>query len=173
MGRNYGFIHEKLDIKILILFILRRLPEPITFDTLTELTMCDGGISYFDYAECVADLVRTEHLRYVDDMYSLTDKGARNGRITEDNLPFNVRMHVENTTFAHRNKQYRNAMINSSHSTNQDGNFTVNLSLSDGIGEIVSIALFAADEQQALALEKGFRKHAEGVYNALIEMLLI
>ena len=34
---RFGFIHEKLDIKILILFILRRLPGVVDRETLGEL----------------------------------------------------------------------------------------------------------------------------------------
>ena len=33
---RFGFIHEKLDIKILILFILRRLPGVVDRETLGE-----------------------------------------------------------------------------------------------------------------------------------------
>ena len=172
MEKNYGFIHEKLEIKILILFILNRLPEPVLLDELTGLAMCDGGISYFDFTECVAELVKTEHLQLKDNKYSITEKGMRNGEITENSLPFTVRKHVESTTFAHRSKQNRNNMIKTFHTTNPDGNCTVTLSLSDGIGEVVSIELFTASAQQALDLEKGFRKNAESIYNALIEMIL-
>jgi hypothetical protein len=32
--------------------------------------------------------------------------------------------------------------------------------------------LYAANDKQALALEKGFRKNAEKIYIALIEMIL-
>ena len=52
-----GFIHEKLDIKILILFILRRLPGEVEPETLCELCQCDGGIDYFDYSDCLSDLI--------------------------------------------------------------------------------------------------------------------
>ncbi len=34
---HHGFIHEKLDIKLLILFILSRLPAPIDRGSLDEL----------------------------------------------------------------------------------------------------------------------------------------
>ena len=34
---HHGFIHEKLDIKLLILFILSRLPAPVDRGTLDEL----------------------------------------------------------------------------------------------------------------------------------------
>ena len=53
MRRRFGFIHEEFEIKILILFILRRLSAPIPIDTLAELVICDDGISYFEFSECV------------------------------------------------------------------------------------------------------------------------
>ena len=172
MKRNTGSIREKLEIKILILFILRRLPEPVSFEALTGLIMCDDGISYFDFCECVAELIKTGHILYQYDKYSITEKGVRNGRITEDSLPYAVREHAENVTFTYRSTQARNAMIKTSHAVNSDGSFRVVSSLSDGIGEILLLELLAANEQQARALENGFRKNAEGVYNALIGMIL-
>jgi len=172
MERNFGFIHDKLEIKILILFIMRRVPEPVTFDALTGLTLCDDGISYFAFSECVAELVQTEHLRFEGDKYSLTKKGERNGKVTENSLPFSVRMSAEEGAVAFRALQDRNAMIKTSHASNPDGGCSVTLSLSDGVGKIASMELFAADEKQALALEKGFRKNAESIYKALIEMIL-
>ena len=39
-----GFIHDKLDIKLLVLYILDRAAAPIDFATLTDLSMCDGGV---------------------------------------------------------------------------------------------------------------------------------
>ena len=35
---NFGFIHDKLDIKILILFVLRRLPGAVDQETLLEIS---------------------------------------------------------------------------------------------------------------------------------------
>ena len=35
---RYGFIHDKLDIKFLILYFMARVAAPIDFPTLTELT---------------------------------------------------------------------------------------------------------------------------------------
>ena len=52
---RFGFIHEKLDIKILILFILRRLPGVVDRETLGELCQCDNGIGYFDYSDYTQD----------------------------------------------------------------------------------------------------------------------
>ena len=172
MKGNFGFIHEKIEIKVLILFILRRLAEPIAFDELAELTMCDDGISYFVFADCVAELVKTEHVKLEDNMYSVTEKGERNGWITENSLPYSVRTKAEDSASALRAAQNRNAMIRTSHSDNPEGGCTVKLSLSDGVGDILSLELFSANERQSRDLENGFRKNAEGIYHAIIEMIL-
>jgi len=172
MHGNFGFIHEKIEIKILILYILRRIPMSITFDELTGLVMCDDGISYFDFSECVAELIKTGHVRYMDNRYSLTVKGMRNGEITEKSLPITVRDKVDGSTAAARSMLSRDDMIRTSYTANQDGSCTVALSLSDGLGDIVSMSLYAVNEKQALSLEKGFRKKAEGIYMKLIEAIL-
>ena len=172
MSRRFGFVRDKTDIKILILFILRRIDNPATLDELTELTMCDDGISYFDYMECIAELIKTEHLTAGDDGYSITEKGERNGEVTEDSLPYSVRLYFENSTLAHRGRKIRDAMIKTFHKIDQNGNYTVVLSLSDGLAKVASLELFAVNKQQAVQLEKGFRKNAESVYSSLIEKIL-
>jgi len=172
MNGNFGFIHEKIEIKILILFVLRRMQEPVAFYTLAELALCDDGISYFDFTECVSELIKTGHIRLDGDKYSLTEKGARNGEITENNLPFSVRMKAEANTNVVRVSQNRNALIKTSRQVGADGGCKVNLALSDGVGDIISMELYAADERQAERLEKGFRRSAEGVYKSIIEMIL-
>lgn len=82
-----GFIHDKLDIKFLILYIMSRVAAPIDMPTLADLTMCDEGVDYFDFAEAAAELVSTEHLLLEDERYSITEKGRKNGAICESSLP--------------------------------------------------------------------------------------
>jgi len=172
MYGNFGFIHEKIEIKILILFILRRLPEPVPFYALAELALCDDGVSYFDFTECVSELIKTEHIKLEEGKYSLTDKGVRNGDITENNLPYSVRDKAEGKISMVRTERTRNALITTSRRVEPDGSCKVSLALSDGVGEIVSLELYAANEKQAYGLEKGFRRNAEDVYKALIEKML-
>ena len=57
-----GFIHGKLDIKLLVLYLTSRLAGPVDFATLTDLAMCDDGVDYFVYAEAVSELVDSGHI---------------------------------------------------------------------------------------------------------------
>lgn len=171
MENRFGFIREKLDIKILILFILKRMTAPISFDKLSELTLCDDGISYFDFAECVDELVKTDHIYFNGETYVITDKGERNGTVTESSIPYSVRLKAEKSTAALNAEIARNAMIFTGREMKRGGGFTVSLSLSDGIDEILSMNLFASSETQAEQIEEGFRKNAESLYNTIINKI--
>jgi len=173
MVDNFGFIHEPIEIKVLILFVMRRLPEAVTMNELTELTMCDSAISYFDVADCIDKLVKTGHLRVDDNKkYSLSEKGRHNGEILEKDLPYSVKEKAEAATALVRAAQVRNSMIKTSHKCEDDGSYEVALSLSDGVSEIISINLLAANEKQAVAMENGFRKNAEEIYKAVVKMTM-
>jgi len=168
---RYGFIHEKLEIKILILFILNRLPAPIDLDSLAELVLCDNGITYFDFADALGELVSTEHVAEEDGQYVITDKGNQNGSVTENVVPYSVRMKAEQGTQEMSKVLKRKSMIKATHSERENG-ITVNLSLSDGLGDIINMDILAGSERQALVIEKNFKKNAEHIYNAVVKILL-
>jgi len=171
MVDKHGFIHEPLEIKLLILFVMQRLSEPVTMNELAELTMCDDAISYFDVTDCIDKLTKTKHLLLSEDKkYSLSAKGLHNGEILEKELPYSVKLKAESATKLVRSAQERNALIRTDCNKRDDGNLNVTLSLSDGYEEIVSINLFATDENQADTMMNGFRENAEDIYKAIIEM---
>jgi len=172
MPGNFGFIHERIERKVLILFIMRRLPEPVTLDVLADLTMCDDAVSYFDATESIAKLVETKHLRFEDGKYSITALGVRNGETLEKNLPYPIKQRVEASTALIRANHDRDTMIKTKQTKSGENARKVTLSLSDGLGEIVSMELLAVNEKQANDFEKGFRKNAEKIYQTIIEMLL-
>jgi len=171
MDERFGFIHEKFDIKILILFILRRLPAPIPLDDLAGLALCDDGISYFEFAECLASLVESEHVLCSDGSYSVTEKGIRNGETLESNLPYSVRIRAERSTSLIALIQKRNQLINASHTVRSRGGCTVDLALSDGVGSLMKMELLAGSEQQAASIERRFKERAEEIYGKIMELL--
>ena len=77
-----GFIQDKLEIKFLLLYIASRLIEPVPFEAMQELAMIDDGVDFFDFSECMNDLVTSGHLTLSEDgLYAITEKGLRNGQI--------------------------------------------------------------------------------------------
>ena len=165
-----GFIHDKLDIKILILFVLRRLPAPVDPETLLELCQVDGGIGYFDYSDCISDLLKSEHMIETEDGFRITEKGARNADAVESSLPYSVRARALRRIAPVEERMRRQAMITARHTEDEKG-CMVELAVSDGKGEMLHLQLLCADGEQAKRMEKRFRKNAEGYYQQIVELL--
>lgn len=167
---HFGFIHEKLDIKILILFVLRRLPGVVDPETLRELCQCDEGIGYFDYSDCLSELVANGNVEEQEEGYAVTEKGARNADAVESSLPYSVRAKALKLIAPVEERLRRAAMITAQHAIGE-GSCTVMLSMADGKGEILRLSFLCAGEDQAKHIEKNFRRDAEGYYQKIVELL--
>lgn len=168
---RFGFIHEELDIKILILFVLRRLPGVVDKSVLGDLCRsCDDGFDYFEYSDCLADLIDNGLIDETDEGYSITEKGARNVDIVETDIPYSVRSRAEKNLRPERDRLRREAMIRTTHENRKDGCF-VTLAMSDGEGDVINMCLLCGSEEQAKTMERNFRKKAEAYYQQFIELL--
>ncbi len=165
-----GFIHEKLDIKILILFILRRLPGSVDRNLLSDFTQCDGGVGYFDFSDCLSELVDTGLVIEETEGYRISEKGAQAGETVESSLPFSVRKKAEKLIAPEAERLRRLAMLTAEHRVT-NGNCMVTLAMSDGKGEVMRLKILSSGEEQARRIEKNFRSNAEDIYCRLIELL--
>ena len=168
-----GFIRDKLEIKFLILYIAARVIEPIPFDTVLDLTMCDDAIDYFDFSECLADLVRTEHLTLSEEgLYAITEKGLHNGAICESSLPYSVRLRADKNITIFNQKLKRRAQIQSDIAPRRNGTYTVTLAFNDDESQpILKMELMVPKEVMAKDLAERFQKNPEQLYTGVLNTL--
>lgn len=168
---HFGFIHEKMDIKVLILYVLDLLPAPVDSLTLSELVFCDDGIGYFDYSDCLAELVETEQISEDKGKYQITETGHRNVNTVESTLPYSVRSKARKIAAPLAERMRRAAMITAEHKPQEDGTFLVNLVVSDGVTDILSMSIMSPTESTAVTMEETFRKKAESIYHEVVRIL--
>ena len=164
---EHGFIREKLDIKILILFVLSNLSGRIDPETLGDLCLFDGGVGYFDYIECLDELSSAGLVTGDEDGYLITEKGRINVDAVSSSLPYSVRSKALKLIEPVDERLRREAMITATHSV-ENNVCSVSLSMSDGQGEVISMRFICADEEQAVRIKKKFRKEAESIYEKII-----
>ena len=165
-----GFVFDPLDLKVLILVILRRLPEEIETDRLFRLCQEDGVVNYFDFSVCLDDLRESGQVALDDGWCRITERGMRNADMLESSLPYSVRRLAEKTAEKEAAAIARGDSILARH-VNADGVCTAELGLNDGVSDILRLSVLCADEKQARKIEKRFRRHAEETYQKIMEIL--
>ena len=74
--QQHGFIHDMLDVKVLILFVASKALYPLSLQKIYELCFQDDCLSYFDVSVAVPQMVESGHLEKTgEDEYVITDKG--------------------------------------------------------------------------------------------------
>ena len=169
---RYGFIHDKLDIKLLVLYIMARVAGPIDFATLTDLTMCDGGVDYFEFAESAAELVASGHLTLENDRYAITDKGRENGAACESSLPYSVKRKCDENLVLLNAALRRAAQVRSEVLERPEGGLTLRLTLDDDGGNLLTVELLCPSHEQADALAARFQARPERFYHQVLNALL-
>jgi len=173
---RHGFIREKDDIKFLILYVMTYLKEGVTFSDLADMAMCDDAFSYFEFAECAAELVTSEHIRKEIDsgneLYFITEKGQKTAEAFEKRLPSVVREAGQRSALRVIRRNRRNATIVCKDKHRTDGTAAVELAVMDGEVPVFSLEVMVLNEKQASMFKDNFRNHAEQIYDRLVDVLL-
>ena len=167
---NYGFIHGSLDISMLILYILKRLPYDVEPSVLFELCACDGGVGYFEYSDCLDSLVKNGNVSESENGYRITDTGRANAETVETSLPYSVRVKVNHLIEPVAEQLARKALVQTT-TVDENGEIKVLLSLSDGVGTILDMNILCGSREQASAVMHNFQTDAEKYYQQILQML--
>ncbi|MBR3570935.1 MAG: DUF4364 family protein [Oscillibacter sp.] len=167
-----GFIRGELEQKVLILYILSRLSEPVPFETLLNLSLCDDGINYFDFTQRLAELVDTGHVIDPESGYVITEKGRRTAEICEEELPYTVRTRCDESAEACNRAMRREEQVRCSTEARRNGTFTVRMALDDDIGNLMDLQVMAPERALADRIAERFRNYPERLYSRLMDLLL-
>lgn len=168
-----GFIHDMMDVKVLILFVTARANYPVTAQEVYELCYQDDCLSYFDVCTALPEMVESGHLQIVEEeKYIITEKGRADGALTEDSVAFTVKQRAENAVSRFNRKLHRSSFVKTQVIPQDSGDFTVVMSLDDEAGNLMTLELMAPNQRQAIRLSRLMENKAEFLYTMTMAELL-
>ena len=171
--RRLGFIHDMLDVKVLILFVMARVSYAVDVQQIYELCYQDDCLSYFDVCTALPEMVKSGHLKETENnCYEITDKGKADGSLTEDSIAFTVKQRAENAVARFNRQIRRSSFVKTQIIPRENGDYSVLMSLDDEMGNLMTLELMAPDQRQAVRLGKLFERKAENVYALTMAELL-
>lgn len=167
-----GFIHNMMDVKVLILYTMARLECPADVQQIYELCYQDDCLSYFDLREALPQMVESGHLTLGEnDKYTITEKGRDAGAVLEDSLAVPVARRVQKAVEQFNSQAQRDSRIHTEIQASGE-NFSAFLALDGETGGIMRLELMAPSAPQARRLASALRGRAEEVYQTVMRILL-
>ncbi|MBR0446053.1 MAG: DUF4364 family protein [Oscillospiraceae bacterium] len=170
--QRLGYIHNMMDVKVLILYVAGKSHYPMTLQEIYELCYQDDCLSYFDVCTAVPEMVTSGHLRQVEDRYEITEKGRQDGAVTEDSIAYTVKRRAEDAVERFNRQLRRSSYVRSQVLPRKNGDYAVVMSLDDEQGNLMTLELSAPDSRQAVRLSRLFEQKAEDVYKMTMTVLL-
>jgi len=171
--QRLGFIHDMMDVKVLILFVMARVNYPVDQQQIYELCYQDDCLSYFDVCTALPEMVASGHLQPEGERcYVITEKGRSDGALTEDSIAYTVKQRSENAVARFNRQIRRSSFVKTQIIPRESGDCSVIMALDDEMGNLMTLELVAPNQRQAVRLSKLFEKKAETVYNLTMAELL-
>ena len=171
--QRLGFIHDMMDVKVLILYVTARSNYPMTSQEIYEVCYQDDCLSYFDVCTAIPEMVVSGHLQEQEEgRYVITAKGRSDGELTADSIAFTVKQRAENAVAKFNRQLRRSSFVKTQIVERPSGEFSVILSLDDEVSNLMTLELVAPNQRQAVRLGKLFEKKAETLYSLTMTELL-
>ncbi|MBP3633485.1 MAG: DUF4364 family protein [Oscillospiraceae bacterium] len=166
---RHGFIHDMLDVKVLILYVMSLVELPVTAQTIYELCLQDDCLSYMDVQQAIPQMVDTGHLqRVADGKFLITEKGRDTEQLTNDSIAFPVRHRAQAAVEALNRAAKREQFIQTEIRAQENGDYVVSMRLNDLHGQLMHLELTMPTRLQAKKVETAYRNNPELVYQAVI-----
>ena len=168
-----GGLKSTTEIKILVLYLLIHIDEPLPASQISDLLHLDGIANTFEVNDAFYQLEKNG-LIYEDEElkghYRINEKGKDAGQTVQSAVPFTVREKSLNIAkkMLLRNKHLKETEIKIER--NEDGNFITCSALEDGKA-VMSFTLKAADDSQIFEIKENFLDDPALYYRTLIDML--
>lgn len=166
-----GQIRGKLDLKVFVLYVMSRINAPVELSMIYEICRTDNGVEYFEFTDCLGELVDSGQLSENMCFFNITENGRRNAEAVIDSLPASVRNNADRCI----RKYEPEINIQSAITTellDADVGYNVHLKLEDDLGPQADIIIRCTDEKQAKNMMVNFRLHSEKIIKTITKELL-
>ena len=164
----------KNDIKIFILFLLDAIGYPLTFEDIQEICVNDNFVSYFDFAECFAELLASNNLiqstEGETEVFSVSPRGRSVASSLQDVVVTPIRERAFRSALRILSFKKREAEISCT-VTEKEGRFLVECCVKEKKEIVMSVSLLVDSKERTERMRANFYERPEVIFKGLSALL--
>ena len=161
--------------KVLILYILNKLENPITNDGLLRLVLSVMDMNYFYFQQFLLDLLENQYIARFDQegkhTYSITEKGKETLRLTHDMLPGIMKLKVDTNFQNELTTTAEEESITAEFTPRSENDYTVTCKINENNTCIFEVSVFAGAREEAKKIVDNWKENAYRIYPEILNSL--
>ena len=162
--------------KVLILYLLNKLPDGIKSDNLFKLVSSANNINYFYFQELLTDLIETNFVgsftKEEDTFVKITSEGQNALSLTKSLLPGILKLKADNVFKEEISSIVEESSIITEYIPKNEKDYTVKCKIIEKNETIFEVSTFAASRDRAKQISDNWKNNANKIYPKIIDLLL-
>ena len=162
--------------KVLILYLLNKLPDGIKNDNLYKIVSSANNINYFYFQELLTDLIQSKLVgsftKDEDIIVQITSNGKNSLSLTKSLLPGILKLKADNVFKEELSNIAEESSIITEYIPKNENNYTVKCKIVEKNETIFEISTFAGSRDRAKQISDNWKKNANNIYPQIIDLLL-
>ncbi len=168
-------LKDKNDIKIFILYLLRHIGYPLDFVSINDIVVQDGFVSYFDFAECFAELLETGNVEELNqdgqEVYLITEQGRHVADTLESRLVHMLRDKSLKSAMRLLSFRKRGSDIRCEIEMLDGGKCVLHCAIIECREEVLKVSVTLDSVEQAQRMKYNFDSKPETLYKGVLALL--
>lgn len=161
--------------KVLILYILNSVKEPLTNNNLYKIILAVIDMNYFYFQQFLLDLISHDYVMHYQSeentLYQITEKGKDTLELTEDMLPGIIKLQVDtNLKGAMEEVSDENSII-AEYTPKSENYYNITCKIVEKNETIFEVKTFAGSREQAKQIVDNWKQYAIQIYPKMLEVL--
>ncbi|AOR23995.1 DUF4364 family protein [Clostridium taeniosporum] len=166
---------ELAENKLLILYVLKAIKDPISNTQLTEIVLENNFINYFTLQQYLSELESANFVVYKENnekkLLCLTKKGDTVLTLFKDRISPSKISIIQQYITEKLELIKKELTIHSDYTLDNNDNFLVDLKAIENDGVLMELKLTVPTKKQAILLCNKWKKNPSSIYNNIISML--
>lgn len=176
-GIEPGGLRNRLDIKILVCYLVSSLDSPISRAQVSEIALEKGLANYFEVNQAITELLENGSLTSCfedgEELLSITETGKNSAKTLETHIPKTVREKAINAAIRLQTRA-RNERENKIEVEKlPGGGYHVTFKIADDGLNLMSLTIFVSDEMQVDTVRNNFLDDPVQLYSCIISTLTV
>lgn len=162
--------------KVLILYLLNKLPDGIKNDNLYKIVSSANNMNYFYFQELLTDLIESNFVgsftKDEDTVIKITSEGQNALSLTKSLLPGILKLKADNVFKEELANIAEESSIITEYIPKDEKNYTVKCKIIEKNETIFEVSTFAGSRDRAKQISDNWKNNANNIYPKILNLLL-